>query len=868
MYSYTLAEDWRLQSSALAASGNEVSKSKYPAENWYKCNVPGTVLAALIENEVYDDPYFGTNLKKIPQEEFECSWWYRKEFQVLQQQAEQTVLLQFNGINYQANIWLNGQLVANNQLVFGAFRTFLFNISDFVVPGSNVLAVEVIPPVAGDFSTGFVDWNVSPPDGNMGLFREVTLFFNQGVSIQNTFVESSVNLETLNEADLKVSCELTNHTAEPVTGVLKGSIGSVEFGEKVHLGPYEQCRIRFLPENFPQLNIKAPRLWWPNGLGEPNLYNLELSFEADGRISDLKHTTFGIRQVEDYLNNGHRGFKINGRKVLIKGAGWTDDLLLQDTRENLAAQIAYVKHMNLNCIRLEGIWGKDQVLYDLCDQHGILMMVGWSCHWEHEQYLGKPVDKVYGGVVEADDIDLIAKSWKDQVIWLRNHPSIFVWTVASDFLPHPDLERKYLEIFREYDSSRPYLNSTGGVGSEQAIITSTELISEVSGCSGVKMLGPYAYTPPVYWFTDTKLGGAYGFNTETCPGANVPPLRSIKKFIPRENLWPIDEVWEYHCGKNAFSKLDRIQKATDERYGTSGSVEEFARKSQLLNYELMRAMFEAFQVNRPGATGVIQWMLNSAWPEMYWQLYDVYLKPNGAFYGTRKACEPLHLLYHYGDHSVYLVNDHSYQLSDYQCRVRIYDNESVCRLDQLIGVDADRESTLKVMALHGEECMTGTYFLDLRLYDNHLNEVGNNFYWLSTKKDVLDYQADTGSWGFHTPSKQYADFKLLNSLPSASLQVACQYGIEGDNGWLSVELKNESDKIAFFIELDLLQDDEDILPVFFQDNYISLLPGEERAVQVSFTFNPQHSRELNLEVKGWNCPSVAKELELASTIHE
>jgi len=188
--------------------------------------------------------------------------------------------------------------------------------------------------------------------------------------------------------------------------------------------------------------------------------------------------------------------------------------------------------MNLNCIRLEGIWGKDHSLYDLCDRYGILMMVGWSCHWEHEQYLGKPVDERFGGITSPEDIDLMAKSWTDQVIWLRNHPSILVWAVGSDKIPHPDLERRYIDTFEKYEPTRPYLASTGGVGSEQAIIGSEVIVSDVSGQTGVKMLGPYAYTPPVYWYEDKKRGGAYGFNTETGPGVQVPVLQSLKKMIP------------------------------------------------------------------------------------------------------------------------------------------------------------------------------------------------------------------------------------------------------------------------------------------------------------------------------------------------
>ena len=229
--------------------------------------------------------------------------------------------------------------------------------------------------------------------------------------------------------------------------------------------------------------------------------------------------------------------------------------------------------MNLNCIRCESIWGKDQTLYDLCDEYGILMMVGWSCQWEHEQYLGKPVDERYGGVTSPEDIELVSQSWRDQLLWLRNHPSIFVWAVASDkTCRRPIWSERYIEIFRKCDPTRPYLASTGGVGSEQRDRVRERIVSEISGSSGVKMLGPYEYTPPVYWYTDTRRGGAYGFNTETSPGAVVPTLESLKKMLPPEHLWPIDEYWDFHCGLNEFTTLDQYREAPGQavRRGEDG----------------------------------------------------------------------------------------------------------------------------------------------------------------------------------------------------------------------------------------------------------------------------------------------------------
>jgi exo-1,4-beta-D-glucosaminidase len=851
-----LNTNWKLISSeSLDDSTNEIFSENYNTNNWYNAKVPSTVLATLVENGIYKEPYFGTNLKKIPTEQFKKTWWYRTEFNLSKEQISAIVILKIDGINYKANIWLNGKQIANDNMVNNAFRRFSLNITDKIKTGKNILLIEVIPPKPGDFTIGFVDWNPNPQDNNIGIFRDISLHFNNGVEIKNPFVESKVNLKTLNEANLIISTELVNYSSKVFKANLKGEIDDIIFSKEIVLEPYQTKIVKFEPGQFPQLIIKNPKLWWPNGIGEPNLCNLKLGVIEAENLIDETNISFGISQVEDYVNeDGHKGFKVNGHKILIRGAGWTDDLLLQDTHESLKTQIEYVKDMNLNCIRLEGFWGKDQKLYDLCDENGILIMVGWSCQWEHEQYLGKPVDPRYGGVIEPDEINLVAQYWEDQLLWLRHHPSIFVWTIGSDLLPHPDLERKYIETFNKYDTTRPYLNSTGGIGSEQGIISSTEIISEISGSSRVKMLGPYAYTPPIYWYTNKNLGGAYGFNTETCPGANVQPLDSIKKMIPEDHLWPIDEVWDFHCGKNEFATIDRFREAVDKRYGKPNSVEEFTMKAQVLNYELMRPMFEAFQANKGMATGIIQWMLNSAWPEMYWQLYGHDLLPNGAFYGTKTACAPLHLLYDYGDNSIKIVNDTFNDINGYKAEIKIYDINSKVIFSKNVDLSIEAESGKKLLDLPEITELTDTYFLDLRLFDTKKNEIDRNFYWLSTKEDVLDYDYEFEDWSYHTPSKEYADLTLLNSLPKVKLNVDYHFKKADDKQQVVVTLNNQNESIAFFIELQLIDKNngEVLIPVLWKDNYLSLLPNEERIVEASFSVDENSLENLELRVKGWN----------------
>jgi exo-1,4-beta-D-glucosaminidase len=487
-------------------------------------------------------------------------------------------------------------------------------------------------------------------------------------------------------------------------------------------------------------------------------------------------------------------------------------------------------------------------------------MVGWNCHWEWEEYLLKPTHPKYGGAVSQEDMDLMAESWFDQMMWLRNHPSIYVWMLGSDKLPAPELERRYIEIFRKYDPSRPYVTSAGGVGSDQNIVAEEILESEISGPTGMKMLGPYAYTPPIYWYTAMHLGGGYGFNTETCPGPNIPPLASLKKMLPEEKLWPIDkEYWEFHCGRNEFVTLDRYRKAMRLRYGPSSGVEDFAFKSQVMNYELMRPMFEAFVAHKPTSTGLIQWMLNSAWPEMYWQLYDTYLQPNGAFYAVRKACNPLHAIYRYHHDDIYLANEDLEDALNVTVKIRAFDiNSTLVFEDEWTGNITTNTSTFiyKMPELEG---LSPVWFLDLRVYDKNHAEVDNSLYWLSLKEDVLDWEASRELvWPYYTPSREYADFTALDRLPGVDLSCEYSFEKEGEFGKVLLTVTNPSDAIAFFVFLDLVDAtaDSPILPVYWEDNYISLLPGEERSYQAHYFLADSDGEKPVLKIRGWNVDPV------------
>jgi exo-1,4-beta-D-glucosaminidase len=830
-----LRDNWRISPSfGLTAAGAEISKMHFNNDEWINTTVPSTVLGALVNAGKIKDPFMGKNLSQIPIEQFSGSWWYRTEFDISENTAGTYYQLEFDGINYKANIWLNGKQIAAADSALGAFRTFSFDVTNHIKSGSNVLAVEVFPPQSGDFTIGFVDWNPQPPDKNMGIWRTVRLKSTGKVEIVHPFIQSRFTKNDLSEAGLTISVNIQNLSADEINGVLEGDIEGRAFKNDVKLQKRENRTIQISFENEPALKIENPRVWWPNNLGEPNLYSAQIAFRINGKISDQLQQPFGIREIKDYFNEeGHRGYMVNGRKLLIRGGGWVDDLFLNDTPEKLEAQIQYVKHMNLNTIRLEGFWGKDHTLYDLCDRYGILIMAGWSCQWEWDGYLGKACDR-FGGVKSADDIDLVSDYWRDQITMFRNHPGIFVWLGGSDKLPRPEFEKKLLQILKDVDPSRPYLGSAASKS------------SAISGPTGVKMNGPYDYVPPIYWYVDTKNGGAFGFNTETGPGPQPPPLSSLKEMIPLDKLWPENDVWNYHCGRNEFNTLNRYNAALDVRYGKAENLDDYLKKAQVMNYEAMRAMFESFAAHKYNSTGIIQWMLNSAWPELYWQLYDYFLMPNGAFYGARKASKPLHVIYDYGKNCIVVNNDYSKPINGLKLAGEIFDKNSknVFRCNTQVAIEANSVKVVEELPkfLPADDM----FFLSLQLKDSSSQTVDDNFYWISAKKEIMNF-AKT-EW-FVTPIKQYADFSALAKLKTVTLESSFEIQPSGEKQKITVNLKNPSETIAFFIELQVVDKEsgEPLLPVFWDDNYISLLPGEERTITAEYT-----GISADVQIAGWN----------------
>lgn len=841
-----LSDGWKVQSSAKTTlSGEKLSTPQAEVEGWYDAIVPSTVMGVLTANGLYKDALEGVNYKEIDKAPFDTTWWYRKKFEMPRLKEGQHAALMFDGISYAANVWLNGKQIATRDSLHGTFRRFKLDITD-AVQENNVLAVEVYRAQPGEPNIGFVDWNPRPVDESMGIFREVRVMTNDAVAMDHAAVHSKVNTETLDEAWLTVETELSNRSDKAVKGELKGVLEGKSFSIPVSLEANETRVVKVTSEQADILHLKNPRLWWCHNMGNPEMYKLDLEFVVNNQVSDRSTVDFGVREIKDYFTEeGYRGFILNGKKVLVRSAGWTDDIFLRDTPETNETQVQYVRDMNLNSIRFENIWGTSQNVYDLCDRYGLLVLVGWSCHWEWDNYLGSPCDE-FGGIRTEKDMDLIARSLNDQVLWLRNHPSIIAWYVGSDMMPRPELEKRYMAYLNKIDN-RPYVSAA------------KEMTSEITGPSGMKMAGPYEYVSPDYWYSDKAPGGAFGFNTETGIGAQLPVIESIRKMIPEDKLWPVNnEAWSYHCtaSSTAMNNLDVLTENITARYGQAKDLNDYLLKADLLNYEGTRAMFEAFRVNIPKATGIVQWMLNSAWPSLYWQLYDYYKVPTAAYYSVKKGNQTRQLIYDYGKKTVFAVNE-GRDAQQLKGKMLIYDLNG-----KLL---SQEEKDLNVPPYEATEAFKvptpkENVFLMLQLTDAQGAYVADNFYCLATNDDVYDWAKS--SW-YQSPITKSADFSQLSSMPQAECSVDATMKQQGDETLVEVKLENTPSVVAFFVRLSLKDAQGELLtPVFWQDNYLSIAPGDTRTVQCVIPQSAKLTGPATLTVSGWNVPEKKITLSL------
>jgi len=848
-----LEKSWLIQSSAkVTEQGDVISTSKFQPRDWYPTSVPSTVVATLVDNKVYPDPDFGMNLRSFPgmkygigqnfsncamseDSPFRVPWWYRTEFTLPLSTRGKRLWLNFDAINQRANIWLNGHQIAGSDKVAGMYRMFEFDVTDLAQPGAqNVLAVEVFPPTPNDLTLTFVDWNPMPPDKDMGLVRDVYILTTGPVALRNTQLITHLD-KPPDKAQLTISADVRNSSDHPVDGTLRAQIADIAISKQVRLGAHESTRVILAPQDHPQLNIAHPKLWWPYPLGPQNLYRLRLEFITGGAVSDRQDVSFGIREFTSELDaREHRLFKINGKNILIRGGGWTQDMLLRYSSERAESEIRYARDMNLNTIRLEGKMMDDH-FYDTCDRLGVMVMPGWCCcsHWEQWKKW-KPEDYTIAG-----------ESLTDQLRRLRNHASVFVWLYGSDEAPPPEAESVYLKVIEQEHWPNPYIASAADRKTTGA------------GRTGVKMSGPYEYVAPNYWLQDQKHGGAFGFNTETSPGPAIPELASLTEMLPPEHRWPIDEFWNYHAGGGVFRNVKVFTTALENRYGKAKNLEDYVKKSQLMTYEGERAMFEAYGRNKYTSTGVVQWMLNNAWPSIIWHLYDYYLRPGGGYFGTKKANEPLHVQYSYDDQSVVVVNSYYRSFTGHKVKATVYNLDLTEKFSKTASVEIEPDSVTHAFEIPKIDGLSDVYFVKLSLEGEGRKLVSSNFYWLSTKPDVSNFAKS--DW-YYTPISSFADLTGLETLPEAKVTAVLRAEQSGTEEVDHVVVSNPGSHLAFSVHLTVLKGREgaDVEPVLWQDNYFELMPGERREITATYQKKLLGGAKPYIKVDGWNIATGAQ----------
>ena len=671
-----LSDNWKLAAAKdVDAGGAAISQSDYGDQAWHPIHrMPATVLEVMQEDGVYSNLYVGMNmLEKVPQDLYKQDWWYRTVFTA--PAGYSTYTLEFPGINYRAEIWINGQKVADSKQVVGMYAAHGLNATEWIKPGSpNTLAVKVTPEqlvqdVDGvELADSWFDWinwkylgykgeytrkhsfgASFVPDRNAGIWKPVYLKTTGDVALENPAVNSELSLPQAT-ARLTVYASVHNFAAQPVNGTLKGTISrqgkpTIEFEQSLILSPGEIREVAFASEKYSGLVVSNPDLWWPYTMGNPALYDLRLEFVKEQKVSDSSHIRFGIRSVtqhrdqdEQFPGNGKGGnfyLRVNGRDFRVRGADYTPDLLYRYDPERESEILRYVKDLGINMLRWESKISSEHIV-ELADEQGIPLMLGWMCcnQWEKwDQW-------------SDEDHRVASQSLRSQILILRPHASVFVWANGSDGRPPEPVRIEYRKILSELRWQNAVVDTVSSFAKD----AQGERLWD-----GIIMEGPYTWRPPTYWFSG-KYVPSRGSSVEQGDNEHIPTLESLKKFIPADKLWPINDSWFFHAGAiPGANTLTDVQLAVNRRYGSSSNVAEFVRKAQLAHYENTRAQFENLAAGDwANHKMTLYWMLNSQWPSFYGNIIDYYLSPGGTYFGAKKGLRPLSVIF-----DAYATGDHS-----------------------------------------------------------------------------------------------------------------------------------------------------------------------------------------------------------------
>lgn len=844
-----LNDGWKAKRAGeITVDGTVISSPDFELTGWMNAVIPGTVLTTLLQNEVIPDPFFGMNNELIP-DIYDTgagfyTFWFHKKFPIPELKPGRQVWLKFRGINYSAEIFLNGNRISYNTHR-GMFLRQKYRITDFLNNnGLNSLAVIVHPPdpvgqanggqggdgtiarsVTQQYTPGW-DWVCPVRDRNTGIWDQVSLEITGPVDLRNPFIKTKVPGKRVpgNEQEpalIELSAELQNTTEKVQKGRLVAEIDGKIWNLPVTLEAGADVTV-----SFPEIEFENPKLWWPNGMGEPNLYALELRFEQDEMVTDSEEFQFGIRETGTFFDEktGGRVFLVNGQKIFIKGGNWiSSDLLLRHSPERYEAEVRMHAQMNMNMIR---IWGgsitERPEFYKACDKYGLLV---WQDLWVTGDCNGRwfdPRKKESQARRQAypDDHSLFLNSVIDQVKMLRNHPSLYLWCGGNEFPPPPDINDMLAgEIFPEYDGTRYYLNES----------TSADLLRNTIGGTGD---GPYGIQYPARFFNTQS----FPFNPEI-GSVGMPNVETMRKMMNEEDLTPPENnrpnrVWQYH----KYIGYDE----TIDNFGEVKGIDDFCKKTQVVNYEQYRALQEGFNAGMWNMyTGMLVWKNQNPWTSLRGQFYDVFLDQNGGFYGYMHGAKPLHVQLNLNDTSVCVVNQTLFDAENLTTEVHLFDLKGNRLSSQEFTLNVPANSIQIAGLADTSKKSKGLYFLRLLLKNKSGETVDENLYWLTNQPE---------------------DFQNLETLQPASIELRTE---KSKTGKQYVSLKNTGQETAFFIRLKVTDKsrNELVLPVFIEDNYITLFPGEEKKLEVDLTLLPVNEPEnFVLQAEPWN--SNLKEIKL------
>ena len=823
---------WDLQVTTKAGNDlKSLSSTEYDSSSWYHIGPRNSVFAGLLEAGVYDTEqlFYSQNLQDtVDYLPFYSPWLYRSEFS-LKIGTGSHFFLQTNGITSKADIYLNGHEVADKLTQAGAYGGQTYDITS-LAQGTNALVIKAYPTDYNkDFGLGFVDWNPYPPDNGTGVWRDVRVkqtgaFAVGPLRITNDYIPGSGTVHVNLKADV------SNLESTSINGAVQGSMSEGQGLGSRGIAPMEQLARAFKlgPLETKTMTLTAtienPKIWWPKQWGDQPLYNAEMVVSAQGSLSDRTGAqNFGIRHITSELNHHHdRVFFVNGHPFQVRGGGYAPDMFLRWDEQKFEAQAQYVLNMGLNTIRLEG---KEEhpALYDIADRIGLLVMPGWECcdKWEAWTYN----NEVTATLWDANDFRTANVSMRHEAAMLQTHPSILAFLVGSDYWPGPRAAAIYVEALADFDWQNPIVCSAAKRG-----------YPEILGPSGMKMLGPYDWVPPNYWYGG-RFGAAFGFGSELGAGVGTPEMGSLKHFLSESDmvdLWTKPLKGLYHMSTNVSSFFDRhiYDFAMNHRYGDPTSLDDYLLKAQMMDYEATRAEFEGYQAQwnakRP-ATGLIYWMLNNAWPSLHWNLFDYYLHPAGSYFGTKVGSRTEHVAYNYDEGTVYLINHSLDRKGERTIEIELMDPDGNVIGRKAVSVQSVPNTSKSVTKVPGLGKLKGAAFLRLLLGDSQGVCLSRNVYWLSKSHDRLFW--DRSTW-FYTPVTNYANFTTLNDMESAGVSLSVA---KTSISSVAVKLENQANVPAFFIRLNLVDaEGNDIVPVHWSDNYVTLWPHETLELEVSY----------------------------------